>query len=318
MRTMLILVSVLAIVLGVGRKSLAAPVHGGTKVNYKSEIEEFHAKRDASLKKNWLVITGLDWLKDGVNTVGSAAGSSVRLPSVVPPEFAKIHFKKDSPPEIEFLPAAAGAKLDGTTIQVGPRTTLKTDKSESPSTIEFKTVSFYLVDRPNGVGVRSKDTANPAVKEFTGAKFWPTDEKLRVSARWVPLPTPKKMKFQDVLGNFNETEVHGYAEFQIDGKQVSLYPTDEGQLGPDQTVEFIFRDLTSGKESYGAARYLSATPASAKNEIVLDFNKAYNPPCAYTAFATCPLPPPENVLKVAIRAGELKPSGEHSHIGNAK
>ena len=284
------------------------------KTEYKSEIETFHAKRDASLRKNWLSLTGLDWLKSGENSIGSGKDNNIHLPASVPETLGVIQLKSAKPAvvSIEFTETKS-VKLDGKPVELGKFYPLQTDASAKPSLVEFNTVNFLIVERPNGLGVRTKDSANPAIAEFKEIRWWPIDEKLRITAQWVKLPEPKKIKFQDVLGNENEIEAHGYAEFKHDGHNVKLYPTEEGHSGAADAYEFVFRDRSSGKESYGAARYLNTAAPNKKGEITLDFNKAYNPPCAYTAFATCPLPPPENVLKVGIHAGELKPLTHPTH-----
>ena len=275
---------------------------------YKTEIETFHAKRDTSLRTNWLTITGLDWLKGGENTIGSAKDNNIHLPSTAPATLGVIKLSGTKPATASFeFTDTKDVTLDGKAVELGKFYSLKTDATAAPSIIAMGTVSFFIVERPNGLGVRAKDTANPAIEAFKGIRWWPINENLRITAKWVKLPEPKIMKFQDVLGNQNQTETHGYAEFKLDGHDVKIYPTEEGQPGTDNSYEFIFRDHTSGKESYGAARYLNTSAPNKNGEIVLDFNKAYNPPCAYTAYATCPLPPPENVLKVGIHAGELKP-----------
>lgn len=271
---------------------------------YQQEINEFRKDREAGLKKNWLLVVGLDWLKQGENLVGSGPNSPVKLPSPAPAQLARLYQAGARPNfsyEIEFL-TIEGVKVDGHPAKPATRYQMKTDAAGKPTLVEFKTINFHLIDRAGVAAVRTKDTNSDALKKFTKTAWWPADEKARIVAKYVKLPQPKVVRFQDVINNSNEVSINGFVEFEFEGQRVSLYPNSEGE-----TLEFVFRDSTSGKESYGAARYLSAAPPNAKGEVILDFNKAYNPPCAVTAFATCPLPPPENILKVAIRAGELKP-----------
>ena len=166
--------------------------------------------------------------------------------------------------------------------------------------LELGRLSLHVIERGGRLGIRLKDRESPLRKAFTGLSWFPIDERYRVVARFVPYDPPKALKVPNVLGNVTPMPSPGRAEFTIDGKAVQL----DGVLEePDATeLFFIFRDQTSGHETYGAGRFLYADlPKDGK--LVLDFNKAYNPPCAFTPYATCPLPPPQNRLPVRIEAG---------------
>jgi uncharacterized protein (DUF1684 family) len=142
-----------------------------------------------------------------------------------------------------------------------------------------------------------------ARKKFTGRRWFDSDPSFVIEAKWTELKEPKKLKVPDILGNINEEVSPGFATFTRDGKTVTLYPTKD-----EDTLFFVFRDQSSGKESYGAGRFLYAS--APKNGVVtLDFNKAVNPPCAFTSYATCPIAPSENRAGIAIRAGERPPEG---------
>jgi uncharacterized protein (DUF1684 family) len=179
------------------------------------------------------------------------------------------------------------------------------DDTAAPGPSEIKTgsVTLFLIKRPNGFGVRVKDTNSEARRKFRGRRWFPGEAKYVIKARWTALKEPKKLEVPDIIGNTVEENSPGFASFEIEGQTVSLYPTLE-----DGKLFFVFKDKTSGKETYGAARFLYADPAQ-NGEVILDFNRAVNPPCAFTAYATCPLPPPENRLTVAIKAGERTPEG---------
>ena len=146
-----------------------------------------------------------------------------------------------------------------------------------------------------------KDKNSAARKEFKGLAYYPIDPKLRVVADFIPYDPPKKIAIPTVLGTSVDEPSPGRAEFVIDGKKISLEPVEEDA----DTLFFIFKDTTAGRETYGAGRFLY-TPKPRDGKVVLDFNKAENPPCAFTPYATCPLPPPQNRLTIPIRAGEKK------------
>jgi uncharacterized protein (DUF1684 family) len=146
--------------------------------------------------------------------------------------------------------------------------------------------------------VRLRDPNSETRRDFTGCKWFAADASWRVSAKWVAWPQPKKIAITNILGMTDQEDSPGYAEFTVKGKTQRLEPVAE-----DGGLFFIFKDATSGKTTYGAGRFLDADMPKS-GEVELDFNKAYNPPCAFTAFATCPLPPKQNVLASAIEAGE--------------
>ena len=277
------------------------------KIDYQKEVEEFRTKAEERLKSpdNWLSVVGLDWLKDGVNTVGSASDNQIKLPQSAPKKLGTIRFSEKTGATIRFL-VTENVTLDGNPVASDKDYPLADDTQASVSKVSVGTITFFAIKRKNGMGVRIKDTEADTRKNFAGRKWYPVDSKFKISARWVPHTQPKKISIPDVIGNLNEEVSPGYAEFNLDGQVIQLHPTQEGE-----NLFFVFRDLTSGKDSYGASRFLYAQLES-KNAnqpgfVTLDFNKSYNPPCAFTKFATCPLPPKENILKVAIRAGELKP-----------
>jgi uncharacterized protein (DUF1684 family) len=266
-----------------------------------TDLEAWRADKEARLKAEdgWLTVVGLDWLKQGKNTVGAAFGSDVRLPSGGPKKLATIELQGGKA-SIQFLEAKK-VFLNGQPVELNKSYTLETDESETATQVNYDQVKFYLIKRKNGVGVRIKDNQAKARKNFSGLKWFKPDPKMLIRANWVAYDQPKKLMVPDVLGNVNEEQALGYAEFQLKGKTYRLHPSG----GPDRLF-FVFKDKTNGKETYKASRFLYAEgPRGGK--VVLDFNKAYNPPCAFTDYATCPRAPKENVLKVAIRAGEKKP-----------
>ena len=158
---------------------------------------------------------------------------------------------------------------------------------------------MFVIQRGGKFGIRLKDNNSRLRKEFTGLHYFPVREEYRIRTRLVP--DSRKIPILNVLGQVEDTPSPGYVEFEIDGQKLRLTPVQEA---PNE-LSFIFRDLTAGKETYGSGRFLD-TELGKDGEVVLDFNKAYNPPCAFTPYATCPLPPKQNQLDIAIEAGEQR------------
>ena len=266
----------------------------------KQAILEWRNQQEIRLRSEtgWLTVVGLEWLKDGVNKVGSKADADVHLPARLPAELGTI--EKTGDKYFLVLKTPTGVLVDGKPAPA--KVELKSDAAGgTPTEVKIESVTFFLIWRGQRMGVRIKDMEAVARKNFEGRRWFPPREDFRIRAKWVKATEPKKLMVPDVLGNTAEENSPGYAEFEREGQQVKLYPTQEG----DQLF-FVFKDKTSGKETYGAARFLYANlPQSGFVE--LDFNKAVNPPCAFTKFATCPLPPRENVLKISVVAGEISP-----------
>ena len=271
---------------------------------YSHQIETWRAQRVERLKapNGWLSLIGLHWLKEGRNTVGSAKDNDVVL-AKGPAHLGAIELKGGQA-TIALDPKAL-ATIDGGNARSAA---LLDDSHDKPTTIAFGTASFYMVDRNGRKGLRVKDSEADARKHFLGIDYFPIDPSWRIEARWVPFTPPHTLETPNVLGQTDTFPVPGKAVFARDGKTYELLPVIE--VPGDKELFLIFADRTSGKETYGAARFLYADmPKDGK--IVLDFNKAYNPPCAFTPYATCPLAPPENRLDLRVTAGEKKYRGGH-------
>jgi uncharacterized protein (DUF1684 family) len=156
-----------------------------------------------------------------------------------------------------------------------------------------------VINRDPKMGVRIKDNDSVKRKNFKGLKWYPVDPSWRIRAKFVPWNTPRKLTFDTEVGVKETDESAGYVMFTRDGKQYKLEPVKESD-----GLWFVMRDQTSGKSTYGASRFLY-TPLPKDGYVDLDFNRAENPPCAFTNFATCPLPPPQNRLALAVHAGEM-------------
>jgi uncharacterized protein len=277
---------------------------GKPATDYAHQIEAWRSGRVERLKApgGWLSLIGLHWLKDGRNTVGSAKDNDVVLAKG--PAHLGVVALKDGKATIELDPKA-GATIDG---QSRKSALLLDDSNEKPTTVAFGTVSFYLVDRNGRKGLRVKDTQADARTHFLGIDNFPVDPSWRIEAKWVPFNPPHTLETPNVLGQTDSFPVPGKAVFERGGKTYELLPVIE--VPGDKELFLIFADRTSGKETYGAARFLYAEMPK-DGTIVLDFNKAYNPPCAFTPYATCPLAPPENRLDLSVTAGEKKYRGGH-------
>ena len=285
----------------------AETAHAAASADYQQEMAQWRAKRTANLTAptGWLSLIGLEWLHEGDNRVGSAADNDVVL-KAGPAHLGTVHVGKDGVMRIA-LDERSGATVDGKNVR---EATLVDDMHAgegAPTTVAFGTASFYVIERDGRKALRVKDSEAETRKHFLGIDYFAVDPSWRVVADWVPFDPPHKLEIGSVIGTIDKVDVPGKAVFHRDGHTFELLPYQEE---PGGELFFVLADRTSGKETYGAARFLyAALPKDGK--VVLDFNKAYNPPCAFTPFATCPLAPPENRLDVAVTAGEKKYRGGH-------
>lgn len=266
--------------------------------SYEEEIDQWRRDREANLKKEggWLEVAGLFWLKPGVNTVGADPASNLALPQgSAPPAVGRFLLEKG---EVVFEPQrGVAATLNG---NPATRQVMNPDTAGAPDVLRINTLTMFVIRRGNRTGIRLKDSNNPARRNFEGLKYFPLKPGYRVRARYKPYDPPKRIKITNILGETSEDVCPGYVEFDLAGKHFRMEPLLEGD-----ELFFIFKDRTAGRETYPAGRFLYANLPKA-GEVILDFNQAVNPPCAFTAFATCPLPPPQNRLTVRVEAGELR------------
>jgi uncharacterized protein (DUF1684 family) len=263
---------------------------------YQQSFEKWKADLVEDLKENWLPLAGLFWLKPGANSFGTDAKNSIVLPEHSAPANAG-EFELQGNEVTVKLPAGSNAKIDGK-----PATTakLQPDISGKATVIELGKLQMRVIVRGERIGIRVKDLDSPAVRNYRGPIFYPLSAAYRITATWEPSDAKKTVDVPNVLGDVTPTPVAGEARFKINGQDVSL-----SALGgdPKEGLFFIFKDLTSKTETYPPGRFLQTDPV-VNGTVVLDFNEAYNPPCAVTPYATCPLPPRQNQLAVPIPAGE--------------
>jgi uncharacterized protein len=274
--------------------------------DYRREIESWRASRDAGLRdpNGWLTLVGLFWLQEGDNRFGSDPGNRVILPAGKAPAVAGTLVRHGDNVTARAVPGA-GLESDGRPVS---ELALTVDAKGRPTVLHLGSLSFFIIKRGDRLGVRVKDSASPALAAFHGLASFPVDPGWRVVARFEPHPQPKTIAIANVLGMTDNEPSPGVVVFEHGGQ---TYRLDALSGGGDGSLFLVFGDRTNGRETYGAGRFLDTDPPR-DGKVVVDFNKAYNPPCAFTAFATCPLPPPQNRLATAVTAGEQK-YGEGHH-----
>ncbi len=236
---------------------------------YQASIAAWRQQKDKELRADngWLTVSGLVWLKEGANRVDGASG------------VFELHGAKAVYRPGQGAPVEMKEKI---TVAEGART-------------------FSVIERGGRYGVRVKDNKSKRRAEFAGQRWFPVRESYRVTARFVAYPQPRQVPILNIIGNRLQMPSPGYVIFKLDGRELRLEPVvEEGE----KELFFIFRDQTAGKETYGAGRFLY-TPLPRDGKVELDYNKAENRPCAFTTYATCPLPPKQNILPLGIPAGEI-------------
>jgi uncharacterized protein (DUF1684 family) len=281
----------------------SAPAARAPSPDYVHEIDGWRAKREEGLRApdGWLSVVGLHWLREGTSTIGSAEGSDIRLPLPAPPRVGTIDFTNGKA-LIHVAPGVTVKSQDEPVAELE----LHSDKGGKPDVLAIGPVSMYVIERGGRHALRVKNSESAQRRSFRGLEWYPVREDLRIRARFTPYDPPKTIPIANVLNTVEPMASPGYVTFHLGGRELRLDPVLEE---PDaKELFFIFKDTTAGKDTYPAGRFLYAEMPKA-GQVVLDFNKAYSPPCAFTSFATCPLPPRQNRLDVRIEAGEKKPAG---------
>jgi len=260
--------------------ALAAPPEA-----LRAEWQAWRERRTEGLKRpqGWLALTGLHWLQPGENRVA-------RLPGAFLVQGGEVRLR-------------AGAQ-DGYTVG-GVAATDRALAVEGAERLERGSVAIAVIKRGDRLALRVWDAQSPARAAFAGVDAFPFEPRWRVTARWEPFAAPRRVEQPTAIGTTEAVDLPGRAVFTLDGATYALTPTQDGE-----ELFFVFKDRTAPRETYGAGRFLVAA-APKDGVVLLDFNRAYNPPCAFTAFATCPLPLPENVLPIRVEAGERKWGHDH-------
>ncbi len=276
---------------------------------WKREILDWRAKHVAELQKpdGWLALAGLEWLEPGQTSFGSAADNKIHLAGA--PEHLGVLELKDN--VVRLLPPSGGFPQNFLVAEsaAAPQT-LRVDPDNDVHAVHMTigTLNVYVIRRAERFALRIKDSHSKALQEFHGLKWYDPDPRYRFEAKWTPYNPAKSVTLATLTGTSYSAPVPGAAEFTFSGETYRLEPVFEDNH--PERLFFILRDTTSTSTTYGACRFLYTPLPSHGMEkegtLVLDFNHLENPPCAYTSFATCPLPPPGNRLKIALPVGEQR------------
>lgn len=253
--------------------------------DHRRDVDSWFDKRVESLKSHdgWLNLAGLFWLNDGMNSFGSDSTNDIVFPSgpkrgyfILKRPVVMMGFPDRDHNEIIYHPDSTKA--------------IKTN---------IGSLEWFVIRRDDKFGIRLRDFNSENVRNFRGIERYPVEYSWKIQSKFEPAKDGETIDITNVLGQTTPTPLAGTLIFEVDGKEQRLAATAEGD-----ELFIVFGDATNGKETYGAGRFIYTSRPDAAGMVVIDFNKSYNPPCAFTEFATCPLPPKQNVLAVGISAGE--------------
>jgi uncharacterized protein (DUF1684 family) len=270
---------------------------------YVKDFEKWKAEEIDDLKQNWLPLAGLFWLKPGDNVFGSASENPIVLPSG--PAKAGRFIRNGDDITVEFEPGVQ-AKIEGKVVKTAK---LQADITGKAEEIELGSLRVHVIKRGERLGIRVKDLDSAAAKNYAGPRFFPLDMTYRVIGSFVPSDGKRTVDVPNVLGDVTPVPITGEVHFKLNGQDLTLTA-----LGgdPAKGLSFVIGDLTGKTDTYPGGRFLDSD-AVVNGKVVIDFNRAYNPPCAVTPYATCPLAPKENRLPVAVMAGEKYDRKHGSH-----
>jgi hypothetical protein len=288
--------------------STVLAVAGTADTQWTSDLLAWRAHREAGLARpdSWLTLVGLHWLQPGANTFGSAADNRIPLSA---PAGSHLGVLELSGKQVRLTAPAGGfpasLRIDGKPAHDG---VLNDDEADHPSGLTAGSLTLTVIHRGDRFALRVKDAQAPVRVNFHGLHWYEADPKYRIEAKWIPWTPAHQEKIPTILGTTVLMPAPGIAEFTLDGHTMQLEPVLE-EPGAKQLF-FILRDTTSHTTSYGAGRFLYTEfpdhGLDKPGHLVLDFNHLQNPPCAYTPYATCPLPPEKNRLAVALPVGEKR------------
>ena len=272
---------------------------------YERTIKDWRVGRVQRLTKpdGWLSLVGMHWIEIGETRVGSGQDNGTRL-AAGPAHIGVVKLEKEG--VVRFTPEAGGdITIDGQPASGGAVLATDADPTRDPSVVGFNKgdASFIVIKRGDRYALRVRNALAPTRTGFPGLAYFPIDPAFRFRARFTPHAAGSKIDIINILGIVEPMDNPGTLSFDKDGKSFTVETVDEG----DHRLFFVYADRTSGHESYAASRFLYADYPDRTGMTTLDFNKGYNPPCAFTAYSTCPMPPLQNRLDLAITAGEKKP-----------
>ena len=287
-----------------------APANFPQDSNFQRELGAWREQHAAELQKpdGWLALAGLAWLDPGDNSFGSAPDNKIHMPASAHAHLGVLRLEGD---KVTLSPPAKGFP-EGFLIDAKPAQPqilhVDPDHDKNDPRMTMGPLNFYVIKRGDRFALRVKDAKSAALTGFHGLKWYPPNSRYRVKARWIPYTPQKTFTIATLIGTSYPAQIPGSAEFALNGKNYRLDPILE-----DPAVEklfFVLRDTTSTSKTYGACRFLyTGFPDHGLDhpgELLLDFNRLENPPCAYTPFATCPLPPKQNRLPIPLPVGEQR------------
>jgi uncharacterized protein (DUF1684 family) len=273
---------------------------------YRDDIAAQRQAREEGLRRplGWLSLVGLHWIEPGTRRVGAASDNDIVL-AVGPAHLGEVRLK-DGVVTLA-LAHAKGVEVDGAQAAIS-EVPLRPDSQGQPTQVTFDAgaAGFNLIERDGRFALRVRDANARTRTAFAGLDYFNVDPAWRIDARFEPHPAGATIEIANVIGQLTPEPNPGAVVFERDGRTYRI----EALANPDGSLFLIFADRTSGRETYGAGRFLD-TAVPEEGRVQVDFNLAYSPPCAFNAFSTCPLPPPENRLDLAVRAGEKKYAGPH-------
>jgi len=272
------------------------------------DFNSWKAQREASCRdpSGWLSLVGLHWLKEGINTIGKGSGNDVvfEVTNPCPEKVGAVTLHQDN---IRFK-AEAGVKATANGNEMKEEIELRHDNDgeASPTIVQHGSLQWFVIKRSQRYAIRAKDSESAVLKNFKGLEYFPYNPSLNLKGKYVPYDPPKIVTVVEATGDKKPTPVPGKITFSLEEREYALDVTGD----PKTKLFLVFSDKTAGKETYGGGRFLYIVGPEKDNSLTINFNQAYNPPCVFTPYATCPLPTPENRLNVEIRAGE-KVYGDH-------
>lgn len=266
---------------------------------YAAALETWRNERIAQLRRpdGWLSLAGLFWLTPGQATFGSDPTNDIVFPEGKADPFVGTFIVEDGHVRVEIRP---GVEVQHDGESVG-HISMADDKSQTPTILTHRTLSWLIIRRDDQIGVRLRDSESPTLTNFQGIPVFPVDSSWCVEAVFEPYDPPRTIPVPTMLGTVTQTPSPGALIFAVDGETYRLDAFGKG----DGALSLVFADGTTGRETYGGGRFLSVDAVDGEGRTVIDFNRAYNPPCAFTPYATCPRPTQQNRLSIAIRAGEM-------------
>lgn len=275
-----------------------ATLEGPDLQAHEAEMLDWRKARHERLtsESGYLAQVGLEWLQQGENRIGKLQTNDIRIDGgpdfwgTVTVEGNQLTFRKNP---------AADVHVEGTDAPVA---VLVSDDQGEPTIVRSGGLSFYVIFRES-FALRIKDTKSPDLLSFKGVDSYDTQYDWKINGRFIRAEPGQTIEIGNILGQLSHSPVFGTFEFEREGERFSLIALGEED---SQSLWFLFADKTSGRETYGSGRFLYSDGMPMEGRLLVDFNKAYNPPCAFNAYSTCPIPPQQNRLRMAVTAGEKK------------